>query len=280
MSLCAQQHQVVKLQIPSVEPKLITGSDNLESWSSSTWQGALVNVKVVITTPQVLLDALLHGFVSISSVALLVFDEGENLLFVSGRNVADHAPAHHCNKKHPYSRIMKEFYWKSKTQDLPVPHILGLTASPVVRSDVSALQQLESTLDSVCRSPTKHRDELLSHSYRPSLFSITYVPQTLYEAEFTDAIRKIHLARDTAKRNILDDPYVQHLGTQNGPRSEEKLETAIMQNKTYVQRQLKSLCTRSVDIATELGKWAADWVRSATEIAPPTLLDYLLVSAN
>lgn len=71
----------MKLQIPSVEPKIITGSDNLDSWSLSTWEGALVNVKIILTTPQVLLDALLHGFVRISSVALFVFDEGKNLVF-------------------------------------------------------------------------------------------------------------------------------------------------------------------------------------------------------
>lgn len=73
---------MLKLQIPSVQPKIITGSDNLESWSEATWQGALVNVQIVVTTPQVLLDALLHGFVRISSIALLVFDEGENILLV------------------------------------------------------------------------------------------------------------------------------------------------------------------------------------------------------
>lgn len=75
----------MKLQIPSVEPKIITGSDNLDSWSESTWQCALINVKIVITTPQVLLDALVHGFVRISSVALLIFDEGQATLFVSDR---------------------------------------------------------------------------------------------------------------------------------------------------------------------------------------------------
>lgn len=75
----------MKLQLPSVEPKIITGNDSLDSWSEFTWQSALVNVKIVITTPQVLLDALVHGFVRISSMALLVFDEGKTALFVSDR---------------------------------------------------------------------------------------------------------------------------------------------------------------------------------------------------
>lgn len=163
---------------------------------------------------------------------------------------------------------MKEFYWEAKGQDFHVPHILGLTASPVIRSNVSTVQQLESTLDSVCRSPTRHRDELLAHSHRPSLISITYELQTLSKPEYTEAMSKIHLARETAKKNIMDDPYVMHLRTQNGPRSEEKLKQAIMQHKTYVQSHLKRLCTRSVEMGTELGTWAADWVRDICKNSP------------
>lgn len=79
--LCTQQSEVLKAQIPWVQEKVITGSDSVDSWSASTWDTALINVKIVITTPQVLLDALLHGFVNISSLALLVFDEGMSLSY-------------------------------------------------------------------------------------------------------------------------------------------------------------------------------------------------------
>lgn len=78
--LCNQQFEVLKSQIPWVQEKVITGGANsVDSWSASTWETALINVKIVITTPQVLLDALLHGFVGISALALLVFDEGRSL---------------------------------------------------------------------------------------------------------------------------------------------------------------------------------------------------------
>lgn len=196
------------------------------------------------------------------------------------KNSTDQSPAHHCNKKHPYSRIMKEFYWPAKMQDFPVPHILGLTASPVVRSDMSTLQKLESTLDAVCRSPTRHRDELLAHSNRPVLFNITYTTQSLYWPDYTEAVTKIHQARDFAKNNIMDDPYVKHLRTQSGPRARQKLEAAVMQHKTYVQKQLKALCKRSVDIAIEIGTWAAGWVCTGNipSNAVNRLLTYLSIS--
>lgn len=76
VSLCDQQFGVIKAQIPSVLPKIFTGANSPETWCKSTWDGVLVNVKVVLTTHQVLLDALLHGFVQISSLALIIFDEG------------------------------------------------------------------------------------------------------------------------------------------------------------------------------------------------------------
>lgn len=78
VSLCDQQFGVIKTQIPSVLPKMITGSDRVDSWARSTWESVLVNVRLVVTTHQVLLDALLHGFVQISSLALIIFDEGRN----------------------------------------------------------------------------------------------------------------------------------------------------------------------------------------------------------
>jgi ERCC4-related helicase len=68
---------VVKQQIPQVQSRLITGSDSVDTWAKTTWETALINVKVVISTHQLLLDALKHGFVKIKSVALLILDEGE-----------------------------------------------------------------------------------------------------------------------------------------------------------------------------------------------------------
>lgn len=80
MPLCIQQYEVLKAQLSWVQVKVITGADGVDSWSVKTWKTVLINVKTVIATPQILLDALLHGFVGISSVALLVFDEGEDQL--------------------------------------------------------------------------------------------------------------------------------------------------------------------------------------------------------
>lgn len=134
---------------------------------------------------------------------------------------------------------MKEFYWENKAKREKVPHILGLTASPVVRSEISALEKLEQTLDAVCRSPTKHREELLACSQRPSLLSITFKSQTqLAPVDYTESIQKLVAARK--KLNILEDPFVVSLIHDRSDRARRQLEKALKQRSTYVQDSMKS----------------------------------------
>ena len=50
----------------------------MDRWSDQgIWDGVLKNVRVVVSTHQVLYDALAHGFVRLKGLALLVFDEGD-----------------------------------------------------------------------------------------------------------------------------------------------------------------------------------------------------------
>ena len=53
------------------------GSDNVDRWSEQRiWDTVLENVRIVVSTHEVLADALSHGFVRIEELTLLVFDEG------------------------------------------------------------------------------------------------------------------------------------------------------------------------------------------------------------
>ena len=50
----------------------------MDRWSEqSIWDAALDKQRVVVSTHAVLCDALRHGFVQISELALIVFDEGK-----------------------------------------------------------------------------------------------------------------------------------------------------------------------------------------------------------
>ncbi|KAJ0328105.1 hypothetical protein COL5a_005309 [Colletotrichum fioriniae] len=69
--------EVLKTQIPEVQIKFLSGDDNVDSWSDQqVWDAVLLNVRIVVSTYQILLDAMSHAFVPISRLSLIVFDEG------------------------------------------------------------------------------------------------------------------------------------------------------------------------------------------------------------
>jgi endoribonuclease Dicer len=128
VSLCRQQRQVIANALP-VSVGLVSGADEPNQWKDvKLWNTVLSTHRIMVTTPQVLLDALRHGYVNLGKeISLLVFDE-----------------AHHAVDNHPYNQIMKEFYFQipprsaaDSARECTRPKILGLTASPVFGGDVA-----------------------------------------------------------------------------------------------------------------------------------------------
>lgn len=77
VALCEQQYNVFRANLPAYETQLLSGRDDVDHWTDqATWDAVLCNVRIVLSTHQVLLDAMTHGFVKMSRLALLVFDEG------------------------------------------------------------------------------------------------------------------------------------------------------------------------------------------------------------
>jgi len=77
VSLVLQQYEYIQSQISTVQVKFLSGADGVDRWTEqSLWDGILKNVGVVISTYQILLDALSHAFVKMERLALIVFDEG------------------------------------------------------------------------------------------------------------------------------------------------------------------------------------------------------------
>lgn len=142
VALCEQQHKYIESRLPNASPILLVGSSNLDYWSEqSIWDAALHNHRIVISTHAILLDAMQHGFVQLSSLALLVFDEGK-VLMMSNLTELTLVQAHHCNGKHAANSIMQQFYHNQKRDKglNGVPHILGLSASPVRGSNIQEIQ--------------------------------------------------------------------------------------------------------------------------------------------
>jgi endoribonuclease Dicer len=78
-----------------------------------TWDKLFAENMVIVCTAQVLVECMMHSFISISQTNLLIFDE-----------------AHHAKSNHPYARVMKDYY-AHELDSSKRPRIFGMTASPV-----------------------------------------------------------------------------------------------------------------------------------------------------
>lgn len=73
-----QQFDVIRAQIPGVQSRFICGDDDVNAWSTKpgVWDAVLLNTRIVVSTYRILFDAVSHALVRLSSVGLLVVDEG------------------------------------------------------------------------------------------------------------------------------------------------------------------------------------------------------------
>ncbi|KAJ5960754.1 uncharacterized protein N7479_007904 [Penicillium vulpinum] len=264
VALSLQQHEVITSQILSVKTKVLTGLDNVDRWTEQgVWDKVLKDVRVVVSTYAVLADALGHGFVRMSRLALLIFDE-----------------AHHCTRRHPANKIMQNHYHPTLLRSGPnaVPRILGLTASPVVRSSQNELElvhlprekclqklttfprTIESNLNAVCKTPRVHRSELLENTHRPHLERVNYIP--FDEAQYGFGSRLLSSLIECCRAyNIEDDPWIDSLRSKS---QAVELAKALTTGKTFCSEQLRIFQARSRHIYEELGGWAADFFIGAS----------------
>lgn len=140
-------------------------------------------------------------------------------------------------------------YHENKAAGLPVPSILGLTASPIIRSKTDSLEEIERTLDAVCKTPTLHRDQLVSTVKRPKMYRVfysrpDYIPPTSNMNSLSSAYYNL---------NIYEDPTIIRLQREDSERSRVALHKALQSRDTYVLNQLQTLWRKSTAIQRELG---------------------------
>jgi ERCC4-related helicase len=89
VALCSQQYGVISSTIP-VPIALVSGHLQPEQWKDpALWRAVVGSHRIVVSTPQVLLDALRHGYVQLGThVGLLVFDEAHHTADDSPYNVS------------------------------------------------------------------------------------------------------------------------------------------------------------------------------------------------
>lgn len=239
VALCEQQHNYISSQIAQVHCKVLSGADNVDSWGEKEqWDATLKNVRIVVSTYQILLNALNNGFVWMESLALIVFDE-----------------VHNCVHNYPGAMIMNKHYHKRKRSGELVPHILGLTASPVMRSNPHSLIEIEKVMDAICRTPSKHRAELRLEVKLPVLIRV------MYQAPMVATTSKslASLERAFADLKIAEDPYFLSLLKDNTEKGRAKADKVRMTGKTWCSSQLRSFYGTASKINEDLGTWAADY---------------------
>lgn len=245
VELCTQQCLAIQKQIPTAEAKILSGSQGVHTWSTQrVWDAVLEGTRVVVATYQVLLDALRHAFVSFENIPLLVIDE-----------------AHNCTGKGPLTRIMKDHYFERQIQGKKVPRILGLTASPVIRSRPEDVDKLEKILDASCISPHIHREDLMKYVNRPELIPIKVNQENIAAMEPTRTYQSL---MSLPKLYILMDPYVKHLQLDMSERGRRRLGEVIMRENTWTHKSLSSLRRKATAMMDDLGRWAVDYFVSET----------------
>lgn len=220
VALCTQHAETFSKRLPAYQVRLLLGSDNVDKWSDqSTWNAAFKNIRIVISAPAVLNDALDHAFVKIEQLALLIFDE-----------------AHHAVKKNPGAQIMKNHFAIARLR----PSILGLTASPAASE--KGVKDLEANLCSRIVTPSRCRSELVKYVHRPKLELLQYRHNDVTMPH------SLHLLLHTViSYDLASDPWFRSLS------SERQLLFSYGKEKTFCATELNNLYNSSNHIFEQLG---------------------------
>lgn len=258
--MCEQQYEVFKSNLPGFGIQLLSGKDNVDHWTKlSTWDAVLLNIRIVVSTHQVLLDALTHAFVRMSGLALLIFDEGQRLSSLDcNAQWANVVIAHHCTQKHPAHLIMSDFYMPRIGHEPQLPKVLGLSASPVQKARATSedLQEIERNLCSTAKTPKVHRSELMRYVHRPMLVRIDHAVEIPEQSQIISGLR-----HEVQTYDLGRDPYVLdlRLRQEQGQDVTKELHKIAISGKTYCKDQLKALLVKAEDMAVELGTSAMEW---------------------
>ena len=162
---------------------------------------------------------------------------------------------------------MQGFYHPRKDLFGPtsVPHVLGLTASPVVRTKVHDLESvsniesssdirpniysiIERNLDSICRTPSLQRAEMLKFVHRPVVKDLVYCSHTIDEA--TPRSMALSLLRSVCRTVVPDAEQCAQAG---------QLSVKMPLPSGGYAEQLTKFRRKANNVYEQLGPWATDF---------------------
>eukprot|EP01083_Nonionella_stella_P175011 608136_1 len=164
--LAQQQMTAIKRCIPFIKIRKITGEQNPNQWFVSNWKLELDHYDVLVMMHDCLKGALQHGHITFGAIDTLILDE-----------------CHHVvgGKRHPYTVIMEKYHqYKNNGNDIYLPKIMGLTASPVKTKELlttnvlTKIRQLQTMMDATLMRVDN--DELQSVVSNPTIIRYPYFP--------------------------------------------------------------------------------------------------------
>lgn len=176
---------------------------------------------------------------------------------------------------------MKDHYysWSRRCGSDAVPGILGLTASPVMKSKVDpaslrsvavmyacslltdSARLIECNLNAISKTPRVHRDELRRFVHLPALIHLDYDIEA--DPEGPGALDG--LLETCENIDIWQDPYVLKL-TADGATSAHEVNGVAVSRKTHSQEELRRFYGKASHINLELGLWAVKrYIHSSVE---------------
>lgn len=149
--VCQQCKVIKKYGNLSVIP--LFGDAGVDYFKQEEWSYVEEHFQVFVMTPQVYLNAVDHGYVSLKNANLLIFDE-----------------CHHAVGKHPMAQIMERV--RGVTSE-DAPKILGLSAT-LLNANINSndlpkiLSKLEETFSAKILTSKYSRDILMTYSAKPN----------------------------------------------------------------------------------------------------------------
>ena len=122
---------------------------------------------------------------------------------------------------------------------------------------------IEGNLDSIIRSPRRHRSELALFVHRPVFRHITYSQP---ESPFSTNLASLFTI--VSALDIEQDPYVINLraqlkkatqGSADYRRIDQKLSKVVQKGNSFSHKGLHDFLRAAQDICSDVGPWAADW---------------------
>jgi ERCC4-related helicase len=166
---------------------------------------------------------------------------------------------------------MRDFYHHKKRELESVPHILGLTASPIMRSKVTELQSvfilpkwtpliqrrtIEANLDSISITPRIHRQELLKYVHRPTIIKLSYLQYDTASYIYSSSVLQ-NLTSICYQASIVTDHPQLILAPE--PSTSWGQKRISVKSENFCAEQLKRFQAKAQHIYEQLGPWAADY---------------------